>query len=237
LSNTSGVQEVTITCHFPSSLTSAPRRRHCRSPCRRGQAVMAAATTRTSSPPIISALPSTRPEHPSPIPPVPELSPHKSPPTPSPLPAKRTRKAVKRRCEVELLRSDGVEDDVYVPPPLLTPPPARALPPPSPTPTESPIGELSLLLADPPQLQTIVPISTPDHYAPAPAPSAISLPPTPPCTGSEHHPRSDDHLWTVFSATIGGPGRIIAHADIADHLRTAPSASMAGGLRVLDRPR
>ncbi len=82
LSNTSGVQEVTLTCHFPSSLASAPRRR--RRPRRRGQAVSAAATTRTSSPPIISALPSTRPQHPSPIPPVPELSPHKSPPTPSP---------------------------------------------------------------------------------------------------------------------------------------------------------
>jgi hypothetical protein len=52
-------------------------------------------------------------------------------------------------------------------------------PPPSPTPTESPIAELSLLLADPPQLQTIVPVRTPDHSAPALAPSAISSPPTP----------------------------------------------------------
>jgi hypothetical protein len=125
LSNTSGAQEVTITCHFPSSLASASRLRRRRRPRRRGQAVSAAATTRTSSPPIISALPSTRPEHPSPTQPVPELSPHKSPPIPSPPPAKRTRKAVKRRCEVELLRGHGMEDDFYVPPPLLTPPSAR----------------------------------------------------------------------------------------------------------------
>jgi hypothetical protein len=230
LSNTSGVQEVTITCHFPSSLASAPRRR--RHPRRRGQAVSAAATTRTSSPPIISALPSTRPEHPSPTLPVPELSPHKSPPIPSPPPAKRTRKAVKRRCEVELLRGDGMEDDFYVPPPLLMPPSACSPPPPSPTPTESPIAELSPLLADPPQSHSVVPARTPDHSAPALAPSAIS-----PCTGSEHHPRSDNHLWTVFRAAIGGPCRTIAHANIADHLRTAPSASVAGGLCVLDGPR
>jgi hypothetical protein len=122
MSNLSGVQEVTLMCHFPSSFASAPRRRRRSRPRRRGQAVSAAAPTRTSPPPIISALPSTRPEHPSPIPPVPKPSPHKSPPTPSPPPAKWARKAVKRRCEVELLRGIGVEDDVYVPPPLLTPP-------------------------------------------------------------------------------------------------------------------
>jgi hypothetical protein len=148
LSNSSGVQEVSLTCHFPSALASAPRRRRRRRPRRRGQAACAGATTRTSSPPIISS----RPEHPSPIPTVPEPSPHKSPPTPSPPPAKRTRKAVKRRCEVELLRGDGVEDDVYVSPPPLTPPPARSPPPPSPTPTPtaSPVAELAHFLTDPP---------------------------------------------------------------------------------------
>jgi hypothetical protein len=111
---------------------------------------------------------------------VPEPSPHKSPPTPSPPSAKRTRKAVKRRCEVELLRGVGVEDDIYVPPPLLTPPPARSPQPPSPalTPTTSLVAELSHFLADPPQLPTIQPVSTRDHSAPAP--SAISSPPTPP---------------------------------------------------------
>jgi hypothetical protein len=154
MSNLSGVQEITLTCHFPSSFASAPRRRRRCRHRRCGQAVSAAAPTRTSSPPIISALPSTWPEHPSPIPPVPEPSPHKSPPALSPLPAKRTRKAVKRRCEVELLRGVEVEDDVYVLPPLLMPPPARSPPPPSPTPTASPITELSLFLADPPQLPT-----------------------------------------------------------------------------------
>ncbi len=182
LSNSSGVQEVTLTCHFLSSLASAPRhRRRCR-PQRRGQAVCAAATTRTSSPPIISALSSTRPEHPSPIPTVPLPSLHKSPPTPSPPPAKWTRKAVKRRCEVELLRGVRVEDDVYVLPPLLTLPPARSPPPlsPTPTPTTSPVAELSLFLTDPPQLPTTQPVNTPDHSAPAPAPSAIFSPPTPP---------------------------------------------------------
>ncbi len=234
LSNSSGVQEVTLTCHFPSSLASAPRRRP--RPRRRGQAVSAAVTTRTSSPPTISALQSTRPEHLSPIPPVPEPSPHKSPPTPSPPPAKRTRKAVKRRCEVELLRGVGVEDDVYVPPPLLTPPPACSPPPPSPTPTSSLIAELSLFLADPPQLPTIQPVSTPDHSAPAPAPSAISSPRTPP----EPAPS------TTLAPTTSGPSSAPPLAAPAESSPTSTSPIVSeppppppwlGGLSFFDGPR
>jgi hypothetical protein len=128
ISNLAGVQEITLTCHILTSLASARRRRR---PRRHGQAVRAASPT----------PPPTRPEPPPPLPPEPEPSLPDSPPTPSPPPAKRTRKAAKRRCEVELLRGEEVEDDFYVPPPLSTPPPARSLLLPSPTPTVSPIIE------------------------------------------------------------------------------------------------
>ncbi len=108
-----------------------------------GQAVSAAALTRTSFPPPQSAPSPTRPESSPPVPPAPEPSSPESLTTPSPPPAKQTRKAVKRRCKVELLRGVGVEDDFYVTPPLLTPPPACLPLPPSPTPTVSPATEQS----------------------------------------------------------------------------------------------
>jgi hypothetical protein len=122
ISNLAGIQEIILMCQIPTSTASAPRRR--RRPRRRGQAVSAAVPSRTSHTPILSAPPSTRPESLPPVPPAPEPSPPKSLPTPSPPQAKRTRKAAKRCCEVELLRGVGVEDDCYVLPLLLTPPPA-----------------------------------------------------------------------------------------------------------------
>ncbi len=132
MSSSAGVQEIILTCHIPTSLASARRRRHRRCPRRRGQAVSAAALTRTSLPPTLSAPSQTRPKPPLPVPPAPEPSPPESLPTPSPPPAKRTRKAIKRRCEVELLRGMEVEDDFYFPLPLLlTPPPAHLPLPPS----------------------------------------------------------------------------------------------------------
>ncbi len=148
--NSAGVQEITLTCQIPSSFASAPRcrRRHC--PRRCGEAVSDAVPSGTSHPQILSAPPSTWPETPPLLPPAPEPLPTMSPPAPLPtmsppaplptmsppaplpLPVKRTRKAAKRCCEVELLRGVGAEDDLYVPPLLLTPPQARS--PPSPLP-------------------------------------------------------------------------------------------------------
>jgi hypothetical protein len=57
------------------------------------------------------------------------------------------KKAAKRRCEVELLRDVGVEDDFYVSPPLLMPPLAQS-PPLNPTPSASLITEQSHCLSD-----------------------------------------------------------------------------------------
>jgi hypothetical protein len=149
MSSSAEVQEIILMCHIQTSLASARRHRRRRRPSRRSQAISAAALNRTSLPPTLSAPSPTRPEPPPPVLPAPEPSPPESPPTPSPAPAKRTRKAVKRRCEVELLRGVEVEDDFYVPPPLLTRPPAHSPLPPSPMPTVSPATEQSLSFANP----------------------------------------------------------------------------------------
>jgi hypothetical protein len=182
MSSSVEVHEVILTCYFPTAITSARSRRRRRRPRRRGLPVHAAAPTRTSLPRTLSSPPPSRPELPPPVLPAPEPSPPDTLPTPSPPPAKRTRKAVKRRCEIELLRGVEMEDDVCVSPPLHTPPPARSPPPPSPTPTTSPFTEQSLSLDDHdlPQSPAILPALTPDRSATAPAPSTISTTPTSP---------------------------------------------------------
>ncbi len=85
-------------------------------------------------------------------------------PAPSPPPAKRMRKAAKRRCEVELLR--GIGDGVI----RLLPSPTTAA---SPTPVHSPSLPVT------PQRPPTPTFCTPDHSTPAPAPSPVSLPPSP----------------------------------------------------------
>jgi hypothetical protein len=112
--NSAGIQEITLTCIITPSSASAPRRRHLR-PRRHGETVTDAAPSRTSHPPILAPPPSTQLEPLPPSPPAPEPLPSMSSPAPSPPPANRTRKAVKRRCKVELLRGVGAEDDLYVP--------------------------------------------------------------------------------------------------------------------------
>jgi hypothetical protein len=178
MNNSAGVQEIILTCHISSSLASARRRRRRRRPRRRGPAVSAAALTRTSPPPPLLAPSSTRPEPPPPVPPAPEHSPLQSPTIQSPPPTKRTRKAVKRRCEVELLRGVDMEDDLSVTPPLFTPPPARSPLTPSPTPTVSPTTEQSPSFSETSQFPAIHPAGTPDHSASAL--STMSTPPTSP---------------------------------------------------------
>jgi hypothetical protein len=128
ISNNAGLQEITLTCQLSAAvaITRGRRRRRTR---RRGQANKAAAPSlpraRSSQP--VPAVPSlTWPEPPPPEPPPPELSPPEPPPTPSPPPAKRTRKAAKRRCEAELLRCTGMDDDLCLSPPLFERP--RCLP-------------------------------------------------------------------------------------------------------------
>ena len=122
MSSSAEVHEVILTCHFPTATALTRRRRRRRRPRRRGLAVNAAALTRTSLPPTLSSPAPSRPELPPPVPPAPEPLPVDPQPTPSPPPAKRTRKAVKRRGEIELLRGVGVEDDFCVSPPPPTPP-------------------------------------------------------------------------------------------------------------------
>jgi hypothetical protein len=133
ISNNTGIQEISVTCQLPSA-TASVRRRCRRRPRRRGLIAGPAVT-----------LPPRAP-HIRPKPPPVELPPLQSslpetPPAPSPLPAKRTRKTAKRRCEVELLR--GVESDynLHLSLPLHSPPPPTCTwspPSPSPAPATTP---------------------------------------------------------------------------------------------------
>ncbi len=70
------------------------------------------------------------PEHSPPEHPPPEVSLPRYSPIPSPPPAKRTRKAVKRRCEAELLRGGGEWDTLLLSPPHGSPLSPTTLPPP-----------------------------------------------------------------------------------------------------------
>jgi hypothetical protein len=68
-----------------------------------------------------------------------------------------------------------------------------------------------------------------------------------PSYGSELHLHAADFPWTALFAAIGGPSDIYANfvspgsgsehrrIDSAGYFRTAPSASMAGGVHFLDR--
>jgi hypothetical protein len=68
-----------------------------------------------------------------------------------------------------------------------------------------------------------------------------------PSTGSEHHHHTVYLSWTALFAAIGGPSDNYANfaspgtgseprrTDIPGYFRTAPSASVAGGVRLLDR--
>ncbi len=68
-----------------------------------------------------------------------------------------------------------------------------------------------------------------------------------PSTDSELHLHTADLSWTALFAAIGGPsdnyayfaspgsGSELRRIDNAGYSRTAPSASMAGGVRLLDR--
>jgi hypothetical protein len=150
ISNTSGLQEITLTCHLPAAIASAQRRR-CRRPRQLDQAASAAALLLPRAPSWPApAVPSpTRPEPPPLEPSPPELLPPKSPLTPSLPPAKRRRKAAKRCCKAELLRGMGVDKDLCLSPRIHTPPlPARSLLPLSPTPASSPAPEHVFSLPD-----------------------------------------------------------------------------------------
>ncbi len=68
-----------------------------------------------------------------------------------------------------------------------------------------------------------------------------------PSSGSEHHLHTVNISWTALFATIGGPrdnyanfdspgtGSKPRRIDSAGYFRTAPSATMAGGVCLLDR--
>jgi hypothetical protein len=113
---------------------------------------------------------------------------------PSPPPAKRTRKAAKRRCELELLRDDVGGFNLALSPTPSTPPsPLPLLTSPSvPSPLLSPGRSSSL----PPlrrysvstPLTTAILYETPTHFSSAPCPTEPSSPATPSSVSSPASP-------------------------------------------------
>lgn len=124
-----GTQEITLSCRLRAPATiltaqAAPRRRRRRR--RRRNPIVGDVTKQLSAATPAHAAQSVSEPSP-PVPSRPELSPPEHPPPassiprhshiPSPPPAKRTRKAVKRRCEAELLRGGEGLDTLLLSPP------------------------------------------------------------------------------------------------------------------------
>jgi hypothetical protein len=172
-----GTQEITLSCQLRAPATiltaqAAQRRRHRYPTVGDVTKQLAAATPAHAVPPVSKpSLPlPLRPEHSPPEhpPPASSLTRHSS--IPSPPPAKRTRKAVKRRCEAELLRGGEGLDTLLLSPPHGSPPqtvswpqqrsPSTVLPPRTP-PSESPPGPSSPVRATPePPSPTTAPSSS-----------------------------------------------------------------------------
>jgi hypothetical protein len=121
-----GNQEITLSCRLRAPSTSITaqvarrlRRRRCQNTTMGDVANhLAAAMPALTAPPVSEhSLPKTSgPEHSPPEHPPQESSLPRYSPLPSQPPAKRTRKAVKRRCEAELLRGKGEGDTLLFSP-------------------------------------------------------------------------------------------------------------------------
>jgi hypothetical protein len=216
-----GRHEVSLTCYLPTSPSfPAPAvRRRCRCHRRRDQATTAA----TAPVPVnvnlplqtASAVGNKAPEtNPALLPPTapapaPTSSSLADPPQAEPSytspPTKRTRKAAKRRCEVELLRSGDEDGELHlstlscVPGSLLTSPSpiktllpkSPAFPPPTPSPVTptsqpaSPMPASSTSPSPPPSLPTPAFSTTP---SPTPSLPSYRAPPTPQPMRNSQHP-------------------------------------------------
>jgi hypothetical protein len=181
-----GTQEITLSCRLraPATILTAQvaRRRRRRRNMTVGDVAkqLTAATPAPAAPLVSEPSPPepSRPEHSPPEHPPPEVSLPRYSPIPSPLPAKRTRKAVKRRCEAELLRGGGEWDTLLLSPPHGSPLPTvlsplqspTTLPPPRTPPSLSSPGPSSPIRAMPePPSPTASTLPAPASTLPAPA--------------------------------------------------------------------
>jgi hypothetical protein len=184
-----GNQEIILSCRLralsTNTATPAARRRRRRHRRHRNTTMGDAANlVATAMPASIAPTPVTSPPHFSPI--------------PSPPPAKRTRKAVKRRCEAELLRYEGEEDTLLLSPPHGSPPPPALLP--HPPPITPPMSRTPPPLPPLEQGLTMPICATPELPSPTAAPTDLS---TPPPTALAPQPASE----------IAGPAHCPATAD------------------------
>jgi hypothetical protein len=107
------------------------------------------------------------PKHSLPRPSLPEPSLPSSLPVPLPVPAMRTRKAVKRGCKAELLKDLGEGEDLLLSPLNSTPPsPALSPQPPYPPPAPSPTLWTPPLLPPSSQGTPLPTCATPEHPSP-----------------------------------------------------------------------
>jgi hypothetical protein len=170
-----GSHEVSISCRLcaPPVDAHAPANAHARRRRRqRKRAPVAAAVSEPAHQPVLGATAHTMPPPPTSTPPATVASP----------PAKQTRKAAKRRCEVELLREDITDDQILLSPisqagksPLSPVSPALPTPIDS-APTFSPPSEPTPSLpSSPPPALLIVPAESP-----ASPPTSPPAPPTTP---------------------------------------------------------
>jgi hypothetical protein len=137
-------------------------------------------------------------------------------PNPSPPPAKRTRKAARRRCEAELLRDGGEEGDLLLSP-LMRPSPALMPWLPTPPPAPIPTPRSALLVLTSPQGPLTPACSSPEQPLPIAAPVIPSTPPTPcvsppPATG----PPTQPPLPEVFIFSTD-PGSILCRKCCKHH--------------------
>jgi hypothetical protein len=150
-----------------------------------------------------------------------------------------------------------VEDDFYFPLPLLLTPPPAHLPLPPSSDSVTSYRAVAQLRWSPSitgytascNSRSFRPSSGSEHhlhatdfpwtalFAATGGPSDIYVYFASPGSGSEHYHPNANYLWTDFIAASGGPWEIIDRINSAGYFQTAPSASMARGVCILDWPR
>ncbi len=181
--------------HAPADV----RRRRCR---HKRAPVIATAASPPAHQPVQGASAHTTPSPPTPTPPK-----EPSPATIASPPAKRTRKAARRRCEVELLRESNADDEILLSP--ISQARTAPLSPVSPTPP-TPIESDSTLTFSPHSEPTSSQPSSPTPAeSPVGPPSPPPVPPTTPPPSRAPAGPPPPPLWPEAYVFSTDPDRIV----------------------------
>jgi hypothetical protein len=196
----SGSQEISLSCRLrapPSNIPAQTAQRRRRRRRRPRNTAVGDATNHVVHAPLV---PESSPTEPS----GPELSPTpRNLITPSPPPAKRTRRAVKRRCEAELLRIEEGENTLLLSPLHASPTP-QLLSPLSTT-TTSPTPRTPPPLSPLKQDQSTQVLTTPEPPSPTAAPTDLFTPP-PVALASPSAPEAADECAEPVLCTLTADG-------------------------------